>query len=105
MFGKFTRLPVFCDGNSIAKLGDSRTNTVAIPVGTHELTSISKKHGVRIDFQDGQEYFLKLELVNELIGGHIALTFVPIEQGRYESARMKTADEKTVRGKCGTVNP
>ena len=99
--GKAVRFPLFCNDLNIAALKNNSRYTFALPAGKYALSGKDKRWGAQITAVSGQHYYFRFEFAQDLILGHLALTLVPAQQGEYESARLKPADNKAERGKCG----
>jgi hypothetical protein len=90
--GSALKPSVYCDGIELGRMQNGRFFTVQMPVGEHTCYANDKQAGVMIKFEGDKDYYFRVNLQVGMWKGHFRLDYVMPEQGKYDVAKLKPAD-------------
>jgi hypothetical protein len=88
---------IYCDEVEIAKMDNGAYFKVMLDPGKHTFQSNDKQSGVVLDLKSGEDYYIRMELVEGVWKGKGRLVLVPKEQGAFEIQKLKPLDKKKIK--------
>jgi len=89
--------PVSCDGQLAAKMGNGRFFTLALPPGTHQLTTNKKGQTLEVTTRPNQIQYVQLSIEAGLAKGHGKLLLMGADQGSQEATLVKAVDSGKIK--------
>jgi hypothetical protein len=83
--GKLETIPVFCDGNPIARLDNGSSALCKVLPGQHDFSLAASRTPARLTLEAGQEYFIRTSVVGL---GKMACEAVSKQQGESEMSKL-----------------
>ena len=87
---------VYVDEKKVAAMDNGRYFKVVVPAGKHSFTSNDKQSGVEIELKNGEEYYIRVDLVTGFWKGHGRLTMIQKEQGTFEIKKLKPMGKEKI---------
>lgn len=89
-FAGYTVEPsVYCNEVQLARMDNGRYFKVVLSPGTYTFRSNDKQSGVEMELKSGEEYYLRVEIVQGLLKQRGRLVLMAREQGAYEIKKLK----------------
>ncbi len=80
---------VYCNDEQLARMDNGRYFKVVLSPGTYTFRSNDKQSGLEMELKSGEEYYLRVEIVQGLMKQYGRLVLMTKEQGSYEIKKLK----------------
>lgn len=80
---------VYCNEVRLARMDNGRYFKVVLAPGTYTFRSNDKQSGIEMELKSGEQYYMRVEIVQGLWSQHGRLVLMAKEQGAYEIKKLK----------------
>jgi hypothetical protein len=80
---------VYCNEVRLARMDNGRYFKVVLSPGTYTFRSNDKQSGIEIELKSGEQYYMRVEIVQGLWSQNGRLVLMAKEQGAYEIKKLK----------------
>jgi hypothetical protein len=94
---------VYCNEVQLARMDNGRYFKVILSPGTHTFRSNDKQSGIEMELKAGEEYYIRVEIINGLLKQRGRLVLMAKEQGAYEIKKLKALSASKIKDRNRVV--
>jgi hypothetical protein len=94
---------VYCNEVQLARMDNGRYFKVMLSPGEYVFRSNDKQSGIELEVKSGEEYYLRVEIVQGLLKQRGRLVLMAKEQGAYEIKKLKPLGLNKVKDRARVV--
>lgn len=94
---------VYCNEVQLARMDNGRFFKVILSPGTYTFRSNDKQSGIEMELKGGEEYYIRVEIVNGLLKQRGRLVLMAKEQGAYEIKKLKALSASKIKDRTRVV--
>jgi hypothetical protein len=77
------------DEKQVARMDSARYSSLRLNPGPHMFRSSDKQSGIHLELEEGQVYYIRVQIATGFLKGHGRLVLVQPEQGSLEIKKLK----------------
>jgi hypothetical protein len=85
------------DEKQVARMDGARYSSLRLNPGPHMFRSSDKQSGIRLDLEEGQIYYIRVQIATRFFKGHGRLVLVQPEQGTLEIKKLRCLDADKIK--------
>lgn len=94
---------VYCNEAQLARMDNGRYFKVILSPGTYTFRSNDKQSGIEMELKGGEEYYIRVEIVEGLFKQRGRLVLMAKEQGAYEIKKLKPLSASKIKDRKRVV--